>query len=165
MVQSKEDTSLKVWVVQDMKLEGEQVKIVICLSKMDQRGRSRVLTFCPSSNNDFCPVLAVTRYLTSRGVVKGYLFIHSDGVQLTKHQLWVVTSKALDSLGLKGVKFGTHSFCIGVASTASVMGYSSAQIQSLGHWLSAVYKKYDVLRSYVVSFSFRNEWLTESSYL
>lgn len=67
---------------------------------------------------------------------------HLDGTPLTKYQSWVVTAKALEALGLKGVKFGTQSFRIGAASTMAVIGYSVAKIQEIGGWRLGVNRRY-----------------------
>lgn len=51
-------------------------------------------------------------------------------------------SKALGALGLKGVKFGMHSFWTEAASLAAAMGYSLARIKETGHWKLTAYKGY-----------------------
>lgn len=40
------------------------------------------------------------------------------------------------------VKFGTHLFCTGAASTAALKGYPSARIQEIVHRMSAAYRTY-----------------------
>ncbi|XP_015262016.1 PREDICTED: uncharacterized protein LOC107106395, partial [Gekko japonicus] len=72
----------------------------------------------------------------------GYKFgRHEDGSPLTKHQFWTVTTRALAKLGLSGVRFGTHSFRIGAASTAAALGYSPPDIQRLGFLVIAERKR------------------------
>lgn len=72
----------------------------------------------------------------------GVLFWHADGAPLTHYQFWVVTARALDILGLKGVRFGTHSFRIGAASMAGQMGYPESRIKDMGRWKSNAFRRY-----------------------
>lgn len=65
------------------------------------------------------------------GAAPGFFFQHADQVQLTCYQFWVVMAKALETLGLKGVRFGTHSFRIGAASTATQIRYPKGQIKAI----------------------------------
>lgn len=67
---------------------------------------------------ELCPVSALWRYLGARGGHNGFLFVHGDGNSLTAHQFWMATAYALAQLGLSGMRFGTHSFQIGAASSS-----------------------------------------------
>ena len=60
-----------------------------------------------------------------------YFFIHKEGTHLTKYQFWKMTDLALSRVGVQGMKFGTHSFRIGAASTAAALGYHPDDIK---HW-------------------------------
>lgn len=84
----------------------------------------------------------VKRYLAVRGEVSGFFFRHSDGAPLTRYQFWIVTARALESIGLSGVKFGTHSFRIGAASNVAQMGYPDSRIKDIGRWKSGVFRRY-----------------------
>lgn len=82
---------------------------------------------------ELCTVSDPASYMEHRGWGARLLFQHVDGTPMTKHQFWTVTTRALTKLELSGVKFGTHSFQIGTASTASTMGYVTMAIKKLGH--------------------------------
>ena len=80
--------------------------------------------------------------MTIRGMEGGYFFQHKDGSPLTKYQFWKLTDMALEKVGVKNTRFGTHSFRIGAASTAVAMGYTAEQIKQLGRWSSNCYRRY-----------------------
>ena len=79
-----------------------------------------------------CPVRATVAYLEVRGQDQGYFFKHEDNLSLTKYQFWKLTDVALDRVGVWGMRFGTHSFRIGAASTAAALNYSMEEIKHLG---------------------------------
>ena len=89
-----------------------------------------------------CPVKATIAYLEVRGQDQGYFFKHRDNSPLTKCQFWKLTDLALDRVGMQGSHFGTHSFRIGAASTAAVLGYNTDEIKSLGWWSSSSSRRY-----------------------
>lgn len=135
MAHSKGDISWKALRFGDVIIKEGQASIKIHSFKTDQRGKGRVLTLGPCSDRDLCPVLALTKFMVNRGMLAGYFFIHLDGLPVGHVQ-------GLGYFGSAWVKFGTHSFRIGAASTASSMGYSKEQIQNLEQWRSGVYRTY-----------------------
>ena len=90
---------------------------------MDQQGKGASLSLASCSLEELCPVRAMHAYLGLWGKEQGYFFIHRDGSPLTKYQFWRMTDLALDKVGIQGLKFGTHSFRVGAASTAAALGY------------------------------------------
>lgn len=118
------------------------VQLLLCFSKTDQLGRGTLISLAACADLTLCPVTPLCHLLAVRGQEAGYLFIHWDGTPLTKFQFWSVTRRALDRIGLSGCQFGTHSFQIGAASTATAMGYHRADIESIGRWQSPCYKGY-----------------------
>ncbi|KAJ7332422.1 hypothetical protein JRQ81_014602 [Phrynocephalus forsythii] len=119
-----------------------KVVFLVRRSKTDQRARGQRVELGTCTREDVCPVRAMVEYVALRGEGDGPLFRHADGGPLTKFQFWSLTQRALEKLGLEGMKFGTHSFRIGVASTAAALGYGPREIQSLGWWASASFKTY-----------------------
>ncbi|KAJ7332426.1 hypothetical protein JRQ81_014606, partial [Phrynocephalus forsythii] len=49
---------------------------------------------------------------------------------------------ALKCLSLADLRFGTHSFQIGVALMAAALGYGAESIQKLGQWSSQWHRVY-----------------------
>lgn len=131
---SKRDTTGRALKVGDISLGNGRVTVTICFSKTDQAGKGRFLVLELCGDVELCPVLALQRYLEVRGQSAGFLFQHSDGSLLTKYHFWAITERALEALGLKGMRFATHSFRIGAASMAAAMGYSVPSIQGIGRW-------------------------------
>ncbi|XP_067323426.1 integrase/recombinase xerD homolog isoform X2 [Anolis sagrei] len=142
VVGSKADKSDRALHWSDINLTPTQLQIVIRKSKTDQKAKGSVLKLSMCSDEELCPIRAMTTYVGHRGNKPGPLFIHGDGAPLTKYQFWTVTSKALEALGIKGQKFGTHSFRIGAASAAAAIGYDAAKIKALGRWKSGTYRTY-----------------------
>lgn len=126
---SRNDRSDRALRLENVQFSGDSMGVWICWSKTDQRQRGVLLNLGPSGFRDLCPVLALREYLVLCGPSPGVLFCHVDGSPLTRFHFWAVTKHALAALGLQWVQFGTHSFQIGAASTAAVMGYSSVDIE------------------------------------
>ncbi|XP_067323198.1 integrase/recombinase xerD homolog [Anolis sagrei] len=139
---SKKDLSQRALLFSDVTISDQQLQIIVRSSKTDQRGKGSLISLSPCSDADICPVLAITQFRVMRGSTSGYFFCHHDGGPLTKYQFWSITDKALKLLGLGHLKFGTHSFRIGAASTAANLGYATERIKSLGRWKSDAYKGY-----------------------
>ena len=127
---------------QDIFLENNTLFIHIGRSKADQRGKGVHIVLGRCSINNICPILATIAYLTFRGHHPSYFFVHSNGSLSTKYQFWKLTDKALQQSGVVVLRFGTHSFRIGAASTAATLGYGSEDIKRLGHWNSGCYRHY-----------------------
>ncbi|XP_078242407.1 integrase/recombinase xerD homolog isoform X1 [Pogona vitticeps] len=136
------DTSCMALQLKDVLLQDGLLRIMVRRSKVDQSGKGKQLVLGKCSIRSICPVKAVQEFLEIRGQLPGYLFSHSDGSPLTKYQFWKVTDMALERVGVTGMKFGTHSFRIGAASTAAALGYSTDQIKQLGRWASSSYRRY-----------------------
>lgn len=142
IARSKSDSTRKALQRGDVAFTEGTVSIRIRGSKTDQKQKGATIQLGRCSDSELCPVTALGRYLELRGTEPGFLFCHEDGSPLTKYQFWAVTGQALARLGLQGVKFGTHSFRIGAASTAAAMGYPITAIQKVGRWRSAAYRSY-----------------------
>lgn len=140
---SKTGTLGQVLYFQDVQSSGDTTVINVRCSKTNQVGKGARIALGPGSDKENCPVDALLAYFPQRGEHMGYLFYHVDGSLLTKHQFWAITCRALDRIGLSGIKLSTHFFHIGVASIAAVTGYGSLQIQLIGRWYSRAFHSYD----------------------
>lgn len=139
---SKRDVSGRALGVKDVSVARGQVKVTLGFSKTDQIGKGRSFVLDSCGDQELCPERALQQYSGVHGEGDGLLFLHSNGSPLTKYQFWTVTSKALEALGLWGMRFCTHSFRIRAASTAAAMGYSVPSIQAIGRWSSGAYLRY-----------------------
>ncbi|KAJ7326696.1 hypothetical protein JRQ81_016455, partial [Phrynocephalus forsythii] len=64
----------------------------------------------------------------------------SDLPEEMPEELWKLTDKVLKMIGMASLRFGTHSFRIGVASTVADLGYGEDAIQQLGRWSTQCYR-------------------------
>lgn len=138
----KTDESRAALQLSDVVWSPEKLSVWVRRSKTDQVGQGALIELGVCSIKSLCPVGAMRSYLDLRGESKGYLFCHRDGFPLTKFQFWKITGLALDRVGLSGLRFGTHSFRIGAASTAAALGYGPDAIKKLGRWSSRRYRTY-----------------------
>lgn len=138
----KEDKSGLALQQRDVLLGDNRLELFIRRSKTDQVGKGKRLVLGQCSIVSICPVRAARVYMEKRGQDEGYFLRHVDKSPLTKYQFWRMTDGALQKVGVQGLRFGTHSFWIGAASTAAALGYSPEEIRNIGRWSSASYKKY-----------------------
>ena len=138
----KEDKSRVALQLRDVFLGEDSLEVFIRRSKTDQVGKGRRLVLRRCSVENLCPVRAAKVYMEQRGLEEGYFLMHADTSPLTKYQFWRMTDLALQKVGVQGLRFGTHSFRIGAASTAAALGYSPEEIKRLGRWSSNSYRNY-----------------------
>ena len=94
------------------------------------------------TGNFLCPVEAILPYLAIRGPRPGPLFILSDGRMLTRQLFSTFLDNILVALKLKKDHFNTHSFRIGVATSAKEAGMPDVFIKMMGRWHSDSYQRY-----------------------
>jgi len=100
------------------------------------------VTLCLSHTESIvCPVKAMLPYLAVRGSSLGPLFTFSDGTYLTRQWFKAVLLATLKQAGLDNTKYNTHSFRIGAAALAKLVGISDVHIQLLGRWKSSAYQR------------------------
>ncbi len=92
-------------------------------------------------NSQFCPVLAMWRFLEFRGFQEGSLFCQVDGLPVSyhwyrKHFAEIITFANLDE------NLTTHSARIGAATFAAASGFLEEDIKRMGRWASSAVKKY-----------------------
>ena len=117
------------------------VSLHIKVSKTDQfrQGSTVVLG---STGADICPVAAIVDYLQFRGSSPGPLFQMEDGKPLRRKLFTTQVQQTLSLAGFDPSLFNGHSFCIGAATTANLVGVPETTIQLLGRWRSAAYQRY-----------------------
>ena len=117
-------------------------------SKTDQFGHQTKLELSKHDLGLVCPVLNMVRYLKVRPKIDGLLFCHLNSKPLTRYQVSSMIKKAVRFLGLNENDYNTHSFRIGAATSAALMGKSNEEIMDLGRWNSMSFKKYIRLYSF-----------------
>lgn len=93
-------------------------------------------------DKSFCPVETMKRYLALRGSNPGPIFVHPNGHPLTRDYFTprLMAISALAGFGNLNIK--SHSFRIGAATSASMMGYPDDYIKRLGRWRSDAFLRY-----------------------
>ena len=102
----------------------------------------------PASNP--CPVALLAQYLSQRGLSPGPLFVFPGQKYLSRSYFTSMLRSALTFIGLDPAHYKSHSFRIGAATHAALLGLSDPEIQALGRWKSGAFKKY--IRLPTVSF-------------
>lgn len=104
--------------------------------------RSGVAICIGRTNNDLCPVVALTAYITIRGFKEGPFFLLENRTPLTRECFVKMTREQLTAAGVDAGHYLGHSFRIGAATMASAYGVDDSLIQTLGRWKSAAYLLY-----------------------
>lgn len=132
----------------DIKFESEngqpQMHIHIASSKTDQRGNSVTLILGKQSDSSICPINLLQEYLAHRSHCKtqsNKLFVHFNGLPLTKYQFGAILKKALIFCDTP-LHIRSHSFRIGRASEMAKMNISDEVIMRCGRWSSTAYSRY-----------------------
>lgn len=135
-------SSPSILVFSDISVVDDSVRIFIRQSKMDRLGKGCWLTLHKAPFETICPVFRVSQYLSARPPVLGSFFIHLNLSPLTRYQFSSVLSSCLKQLNLSGLHFSSHSFRIGAATEASLLGFSNNGLKQLGRWDSDRFKLY-----------------------
>ncbi|OCT68288.1 hypothetical protein XELAEV_18039587mg, partial [Xenopus laevis] len=126
----------------DIHLVDGKLKITLKKSKTDNVGKGTTLWLGNSTEQSLCPVLAFSHYQQVRPCLSGPFFIHSDGSFVTRFQFAKILKGAVNKLGIPPDHYNTHSFRIGAATQASLMGLGEEFIKKLGRWNSSRYQLY-----------------------
>ena len=124
-----------------MDKEHKYIIVKVRYSKTDQCGKGVSLKI-NKVGGIMCPVNNLVQYLGARPGLLGPLFVHFDGRPLSRYQFSAVLKKSLKIEGIDASKFNSHSFRIGAATIAAVMGYPTEEIQLDGRWSSNAYQSY-----------------------
>ena len=117
------------------------LRVFLKRSKTDQFGRG-VHVYMQATNNQLCPVNAVTTYVAMRGTSSGPFFRWQEGAPLTKAQFVDKVRETMLQAGIPTEGYCGHSFRIGAATEAARSGVPDSTIQSLGHWASGAFLRY-----------------------
>ena len=98
--------------------------------------RKRTKRLVRSANASLCPVQALSAFAQVRPNFSGSFFCHFGGEVLTQYQFNATLKRVLSFLGLEACPIRAHSFRIGAATTASVLGIPLDQIKAMGRWRS-----------------------------
>ena len=117
------------------------LEIFLPHSKTDQSGKGTMIVLS-AVRSPLCPVNALRVFLLKRPKLQGPLFVHYNGIPVTRYQFSAVLKKALACIGAPPNSYSTHSFRIGAATAAASKGISEDGIKEFGRWESKAYKSY-----------------------
>lgn len=128
--------------ISDIKFEGNNLNVTIQSSKSDQIGNSTILILPQNKCESMCVARQFKVYLKFRPNIDGQLFCHLNHKKLTRFQFLAILRSALKFIGLSSDEYNTHSFRIGGATTAAMLGKNDDEIKSMGRWKSDSFKRY-----------------------
>jgi len=128
-------------VAVDDRVNPRMAQIHLKTSKCDQFGQGADIVV-GVTGSDICPVAALAQYLAGRGPQPGPFFLDSKGLTLTKPDFVRQFREILQTLGMPAHEYAGHSFRIGAATTAAIVGLEDSRIQMLGRWHSAAFLRY-----------------------
>jgi len=93
-------------------------------------------------NDELCPIAALLGYLACRPSFPWFLFLFSDGTQLSRIHQYAELKVVLRATRIDTAGYSGHSFHIGEATIAVQVSFSGSLIQTLGRWRSAAFLDY-----------------------
>ena len=118
------------------------VTVTIQSSKTDQYGYNETLQVMKNSDRIVCPVKQLLAYLVIRPKIQGPVFCHLNHKSVTRFQVSSILKSALSFNGYNPDHYNTHSFRIGAATTAALMGKTDDEIKLMGRWKSNTFRRY-----------------------
>ena len=128
-------------VALDNQAAPKMVQFHLKRSKCDQFGAGSDIVV-GITGAELCPVTAILLYIELRGARPGAFFLDSSFRPVTKPWFIQRVRELLNSVGAPHLQFAGHSFRIGAATTAAMVGVEDSIIQTLGRWHSAAFLQY-----------------------
>ncbi|KAE8584555.1 hypothetical protein XENTR_v10021012 [Xenopus tropicalis] len=126
----------------DVVLVKNRLKISIKSSKTDISRKGVTLWIGNFQQPNLCPVKAFLEFLKVRPKIPGPLFVHNNGTPVSIFQMQRVLQLGIAKVGLPACHYKSHSFRIGAATQASLLGLGENFIKRLGRWQSNRYLSY-----------------------
>lgn len=110
--------------------------------KHSKPGSEFVIKLSAKPAEQVCPVKILVAYLSVRGTRPGPFFCRPNLHPVSRNEFSDHLKRCLEAVGLSTTHFKGHSFRIGAATHAMLLGKSDSEIQLLGRWNSSAFKKY-----------------------
>ena len=117
------------------------IQIHLKRSKYDQFGIGANI-LVGTTGAELCPVRAILDYIAVCGTQPGAFFLNSSQRPIVKPWFVEEIRRVLSSMGLPQQQYAGHSFRIGAATTAAMVGVEDSMIQTLGRWHSSAFLRY-----------------------
>ncbi|XP_048125145.1 uncharacterized protein LOC125311293 [Alosa alosa] len=125
-------------------LDQDTIRFTIKQSKTDQFRKGHSI-FIFNSASDLQPLQYLSHYISYRSaqaLSTSPLFVSDEGLPITRHRFQTLLKNILVKSGFPADRYSAHSFRIGAATTAALIGLSEQQIKILGRWSSDAYQSY-----------------------
>ena len=124
---------------EDVELVDEGVKILIKKSKTDQSGEGSVKAIPYFQNQEFCPVIALKKYMS----LKKFNSNSEKIFKLSDKSVALIIKKYAQIAGLDPTKYAGHSLRSGFATTAAEFGAEERNIMAMtGHKTTQMVRRY-----------------------
>ena len=133
----------------DIELVSEGAKIIVRRSKTDQFGEGMVKGLPYFSNQNYCPVMHLKKWLELSNIKSGPLFRRfSKSYKLSKNRLTdqsvaLLLKKYLDIAGIENKNYSGHSLRSGFATVSAESGADERSIMAMtGHKTTQMVRRY-----------------------
>jgi len=133
----------------DLELVPEGVKIVIRRSKTDQFGEGMVKGLPYFSNQNYCPVLHLKKWLEISNITSGPIFrrfsksFKLSESRLTDQSVALLLKDYLDAAGIENKNYSGHSLRSGFATVSAESGADERSIMAMtGHKTTQMVRRY-----------------------
>ena len=124
---------------EDVELVDEGVKILLKKSKTDQSGEGSVKAIPYFQNQEFCPVIALKKYMS----LKKFNSNSEKIFKLSDKSVALIIKKYAQIAGLDPTKYAGHSLRSGFATTAAEFGAEERNIMTMtGHKTTQMVRRY-----------------------
>ena len=124
---------------EDVEFVDEGVKILIKKSKTDQSGEGSIKAIPYFQNQEFCPVIALKRYMS----LKKFNSNSEKIFKLSDKSVALIIKKYAQIAGLDPTKYAGHSLRSGFATTAAEFGAEERNIMTMtGHKTTQMVRRY-----------------------
>ena len=134
---------------EDLEFVPEGVKITIKRSKTDQFGEGMIKGLPYFSNENYCPVINLKKWLELSNIKSGPIFRRfSKGLTLTKNRLTdqsvvLIIKDCLNLAGIENKNYSGHSLRSGFATVAAESGADERSIMAMtGHKTTQMVRRY-----------------------
>ena len=124
---------------EDIEFVPEGVKILIKRSKTDQSGEGIIKAIPYFDNQEFCPVIALKKYINSKLKDKNENKIFN----ISDKSVALIIKRYAEKAGLDASKYAGHSLRSGFATTAAEFGAEERNIMAMtGHKTTQMVRRY-----------------------
>ena len=124
---------------EDIEFVPEGIKILIKRSKTDQSGEGEIKAIPYFDNQEFCPVLALKKYIDEKFENKKNAKIF----EISDKSVALIIKKYAEKAGLDASRYAGHSLRSGFATTAAEFGAEERNIMAMtGHKTTQMVRRY-----------------------